>query len=109
MKQVEDSIGERDELSTQWINLVGDSKGFEGETVEDERTLISLVGKSSFTWTEYETLTQEANKHSYGLSIIIFDKAEWKENYYRNRDRDRGRGIRTRNKNRNLKLRRKAA
>ena len=106
MKQVEDSIGERDELSTQWINLVGDSKGIEGETVEDKRVLISLMDKSSFAWEEEEELQREANKHSYGVSLIIFDKAEWKENYYRDRDK----GIRTKDrKNRTHQLRRKAA
>jgi len=104
MKQVEDSIGERDELSTQWINLVGDSKGFEGETVEDKRILIDLVGKTSFAWTEEDELQREANKKGYGLNVIIFDKTEWKENY---QDSYRDRGIRT--KDRNFKLRRKAA
>ena len=89
-----------------WINLVGDSKGFEGDTVEDKRILISLVGKSSFTWTEEDELQREANKEGYGLSVIVFDKAEWKENYqsyYRDR---RDKGIRTKTKN---QLRRKAA
>jgi len=85
-----------------WINLVGDNKGFEGETVEDKRILVSLIGKTSFTWEEEDELQREANKKGYGLSVIIFDKAEWKENYYR--------GIRTKDrKNRTLKLRRKAA
>jgi len=89
-----------------WINLVGDSKGFEGETVEDKQVLIDLVGKSSFAWTEEDELQREANKRGYGLSIIIFDKAEWKENYYKDRDK----GIRTKDrKNRTHQLRRKAA
>jgi len=115
MKQVEDSIEKRDELlNHQWINLVGDSKGFEGETAEDKRVLMDLVGKTSFAWTEEKGLQREADNHGYGLSIIIFDKTEWKEDYYR--DRDRGirtktrTRIRTKNrKNRTLKLRRKAA
>ena len=88
-------------LTNLWISLVGDSKGFEGDTVEDKRILISLMGKTSFAWTEYETLAQEANGHDYGVSIIIFDKADWKESYLR--------GNKTRTKDRNFKLRRKAA
>ena len=99
MKQVEDSIGERDELSTQWINLVGDAEGFEGETARDKRILISLVGKTSFAWTEEDEVVREADKHNYGVSFIVFDKREWKEDYYRG----------TRTKARNFKLRRKAA
>lgn len=81
-----------------WISLVGDSKGFEGETVEDKRILIDLVGKTSFGWEEEDELQREANKHDYGVSLIIFDTKEQKENYLR--------GIRTRN---NHQLRRKAA
>jgi len=84
-----------------WINLVGDSKGFEGETARDKQVLISLMGKTSFVWTEEEELQREANSHDYGVSLIVFNTKEQKENYLR--------GIRTRNKNRNLKLRRKAA
>lgn len=59
-----------------WINLVGDDKGFEGETVEDKRILISLIGKTSFGWGEYETLAQEANKHDYGIAIIILSSSK---------------------------------
>lgn len=84
-----------------WINLVGDTEGFEGETVEDERILISLMGKTSFAWEEEDGVVREADSHDYGVSLIVFDKADWKESY-----QDSYRGIRTRNKN---QLRRKAA
>jgi len=106
MKQVEDSLTVLTETRL-WINLVGDSKGFEGETAEDERILMSLMKKSSFTWEEEGKLQREANSHGYGISLIIFNKAEWKESY---QDSYRDRGIRTKDrKNRTLKLRRKAA
>ncbi|MBA7604611.1 hypothetical protein ES703_11737 [subsurface metagenome] len=59
-----------------WIDLVGDSEGFEGDTVEDKRLLKTLVGKTSFGWEEYETLAQEANKHDYGLGIIILSSSK---------------------------------
>jgi len=58
--------------SNAWINLVGDEKGFEGDTEKDKDLLVSLVGKSSFGWTEYDSLGREANHHDYGLSVIIF-------------------------------------
>ncbi|TET21427.1 MAG: hypothetical protein E3J71_09470 [Candidatus Stahlbacteria bacterium] len=104
MGRSEDTIKERDELfNNKWINLVGDSKGFEGDTEKDKDLLVSLVGKSSFAWTEEDELVKEADKHGYGVNLIVFDKAEWKENYQRDR------GIRTKNRTRNLKLRRKAA
>jgi hypothetical protein len=57
--------------SNLWIHLVGDNEGFRGDTEKDKRLLISLVGKTSFAWGKYETLAQEANKHDYGLGIII--------------------------------------
>ena len=103
MKQVEDSIEKHDELlNHQWINLVGDAEGFEGDTVEDKRILISLMGKTSFAWEEEDELIREADKQGYGVSLIIFDRTEQKESYLR--------GTRTKDrKNRNFKLRRKAA
>ena len=85
-------------LANSWIKLVGDNEGFEGETVEDKRILIDVAGKTSFAWEEKDELIRQANKRDYGVSILIFDKAEWKESYYRG----------TRNKN-NHPLRRKAA
>ncbi len=58
--------------SNLWINLVGDDKGFEGDTEKDKQVLISLVGKSRFGWTEYDSLGRKANQADYGLSVIIF-------------------------------------
>lgn len=90
-----------------WISLVGDTKGFEGETARDKQVLISLMEKSSFAWTEEDALQREADKQGYGVSLIIFDRTEWKENY---QSYYRDRGIRTKDrKDRTLKLRRKAA
>ena len=86
------------DLASSWIKLVGDNESFEGETVEDKRILIDVAGKTSFAWEEEDELIRQANKHNYGVSILIFDKAEWKESYYRG----------TRNKN-NYPARRKAA
>lgn len=57
-----------------WINLVGDSEGFEGDTVKDKHLLNLLVGKTSFTWPEYEALAKLANSHDYGLGIIIIER-----------------------------------
>jgi len=104
MKHNEGSIEKRDELLKRlWINLVGDAEGFEGETARDKRILMDLVGKSSFVWTEEDELVREADKHDYGLCVIVFDKAEWKEDYYRGSYRGTG----TRKKTN--QLRRKAA
>lgn len=88
-----------EQVEQQWINLVGDSKGFEGDTVEDKHLLKTLIGKTSFAWTEEDEIVREMNKHDYGVNIIVFDKEDWKESYYRG----------TRNKNRDNQLRRKAA
>jgi len=93
-----------------WINLVGDAKGFEGETTRDRQILVDLVGKSSFAWKEENELVKEADKHNYGVTFIVFDKAEWKENYQGQRSNEGdNRRIKVKARKKTNQLRRKAA